>query len=598
MATRAESNGRTNERPYYEMVASLSAQLSSLPTTNTSQGIDQALRVVAESLPAERVSLYLRSPDATSYVEVACSSTIAGQSVRAVDMESFTAKEGIEGFSLSDFPWLAGQLGKAESVCWADVSELPEMARAERSLFRATDTESLLFVPMLAQGVLLGFLKADAIGAPRQWPAEAPALTRVVLDMLGNMLERARGAAKLARTEERLQTTQRLETVGRLASGIAHDFNNYLTAIFGYGELLSLEFEDDPRGKDEIQEILHAADRASELVEQILSFSRAKSDDAKILDLNSVVAMLAKIVGRIVGESVDVDYQLGADIGAVRVDAVRLDQVVLNLVSNARDAMSPSGGRLTLATNDVRVDDSRRVQLTLGDAAEQYEVYVPAGLSRGPYVVMSVADTGSGMDDQTRERLFEPFYTTKNEGRGTGIGLATVAGIVEACGGAIAVESEIGVGSTFHLFFPAVKEAAVMRTRDYASHALMSGSGETVLLVESEAIVRGLFEKVLTRCGYSVHAVEDGPAAISFCQTRDGPIHLFMTDLAMPRLCGREIANQILEMRPEIRVLFTSGYTEESLRSEGVLDDSTHIVEKPFAVHALAEKMRRALEPD
>lgn len=600
--TPASPAARTGENPrsYCEAVSRLSGQFADLPAANAGKGVDDALRLITLSLPADRAALYLRTGDATSFVEIACFGQEPGDVMRTGDFDALIGSGDIEGFCLGDYPWLAGQLGKSELVCWHSVEDLPEIADAERSFFRSGKLASLLFVPMISHGVLVGFLKVDSAKLTRLWPSESRALTRVVLDMVSGLLERKRKDRVLADTEARLQTTQRLEVVGRLASGIAHDFNNYLTAILGYGELLSLEFSEDARGRDEIHEIRRAADRAAALVEQILGFSRAKIRDPKLLDLNSVVALLAKIVDRLAGETVDVVYQLGLEIGPVRVDPARFDQIILNLVANARDAMAPDGGLLTIATQAAQVDGTTPVSLDLdprpGCEGEALKVQPPTGLAPGSYIVLSVLDTGCGMSEATRAHLFEPFYTTKSEGRGTGIGLATVAGIVEGCGGSIVVESEIDVGSAFHLFLPIANAEAASQEPEEASREIALARGETILLVEPECVVRGLLQRLLNRWGYEVLAVEDGPAALRVCNEHRGPIHLVMTDLAMPHLCGREIAEQITHTRPSIRVLFTSGYSAQALQDEGAWDASRPIVEKPFAMHTLAGKVREALE--
>jgi signal transduction histidine kinase/CheY-like chemotaxis protein len=578
----------------------LSLQFADLPAANAGEGVDEALRLISQSLPADCVALYLRTGDATSFVEIARFGQAPGDLMRIEDLDALAGSAVIEDFCLGDYPWLAGQLGKSELVCWHSVEDLPEIADAERSFFRSGKLASLLFIPMMSHGVLVGFLKVDSAKLTRLWPSESLALTRVVLGMVSGLFERKRNDRILADIQARLQTTQRLETVGRLASGVAHDFNNYLTAILGYGELLTLEFGEDAPGRDEIDEIRRAADRAAALVEQILGFSRAKMCDPKLLDLNSVVALLAKIVNRLAGETVDVVYQLGVEIGPVCIDPARFDQVVLNLVANARDAMAPSGGLLTIATHAAQVDGITPVSLALdphpGCEGKVLSVQPPIGLAPGSYVVFSVLDTGCGMSETTRARLFEPFYTTKRDGRGTGIGLSTVAEIVAGCGGSIVVESEIDVGSAFHLFLPIANADAVEQGVEEGSREIALAQGETILLVEPECVVRGLFERLLTRWGYEVLAVEDGPGALQVCATHRGPIHLVMTDLAMPHLCGREIAEQVAHTRPSIRVLFTSGYSAQALQDEGAWDASRPVVEQPFALHSLAAKVREALE--
>lgn len=589
---------RPSEQPLHEVVASLSARLLDLPSANVGQGIDEALRQMGESLPADRVTLYLRTADATSYAEIARHSQQPGDGIRASDPDVLATQTGIEVFTLAEYPFLATQLSKAESLLLRSVDDLPAEALVERALFRDPRTASLLFVPMVSHGALVGFLQVEALGAPRRWAPEAPALVRIVVDMLTNLLERKRSQEKLAQIEDRLQTTQRLEIVGRLASGIAHDFNNFLTAILGYGELLSYEFDGDPRGHEEIGEIRNAAERASGLVEQILGISRAKNHDSKVLDLNSVLATLAKIVDRVAGDDVNVAYSFGADLASARVDPANFDQLILNLVTNARDAMSPEGGLLTIATNAARVASGTKVGLDVGRESGPLEVQPPVGLAPGDYVVMSVLDTGAGMTEETRTRLFEPFYTTKRRGRGTGIGLSSVAGIVEGGEGAIAVESELGSGSAFHVFLPVASESAVSIERTAAQPDLATGNGETLLLVEPEPLVRGLMERVLGNGGYSVLCAKDGKEAIGICKDHKGPIHLLIANLSMPRLCGREIAQQISNARPSVRVLFTSQYSEQALREKGVWNSPATVVEKPFAVHVLVDQVRAALQTD
>jgi signal transduction histidine kinase len=589
---------KEGRRGFCEVVATLSGQFADLPACNAGEGVDEALRQIALSLPADRTALYLRTPDAMSFVEIARFGLAAGEVMRAGDPDELAASEdvdGIEGFCLTDYPWLAGQLGKSESVCCHSIRDLPEIAGAERSLFRNARFTSLLFVPMISHGALMGFVRVDSGKLARPWPSDSLSLTKIVLDMVSGLLERKRSEQAVADTQERLQTTQRLEVIGRLASGIAHDFNNYLTAILGYGELLSLELEEQDLGLEEIREIRRAADRASTLVEQILGFSRAKSHDPKLIDLNSVVAILAKIIDRLAGDEVEVVYQLGDEIAAVEVDPSRFDQVIMNLVANARDAMYPSGGLLTIATNEVRIEEFSVVALDLAGTGESVRVQAPAGLVAGSYVVLSVLDTGCGMSEATRERLFEPFYTTKRAGRGTGIGLSTVAGIVEGCGGSIVVESQIDRGSAFHLFLP-VANAVAEHESEAGSSEIALGRGETILLVEPECVVRGLLERALTRWGYQVLAVEDGPGALRVCSDYQGPIHLVMTDLAMPHLSGREIAEQVADVMPGVCVLFTTGYSAQALQDEGTWDASLPVVEKPFAMQTLSAKVREALD--
>jgi signal transduction histidine kinase len=473
--TRLAKQLRTGELPLHEVVASLSSRLLDLPETNVGQGIDEALNALSVSLPADRVTLYLRAADSVSYVEVAKTSQIAGAGLYVGDPDGTSNESALEAFALADYPFIAAKMCKGEALELRSVDDLPGEATRERSLFRAPRTGSLLFVPMVSHRALVGFV---AIEAPRRWAPEAPSLVRVVVDMLANLIERKRNHDRLQKIEDRLQKTQRLEIVGRFASGIAHDFNNYLTAILGYGELLSCELDADWRGQEEVNEIRNAAGRASLLVKQILGFSRPKKHDLKILGLNSALASLGNIVDRVAGDDVEVTYCFGTDLANARVDPVNFDQLVLNLVTNARDAMAHEGGRLTIATNSATCSSGAAVTLDVGSADGALDVEAPVGLASGNYVVMSVLDTGAGMTDETRVRLFEPFFTTKERGRGTGIGLSSVAGIVEASEGGIVVASELGVGSTFHMFFPVADKAEVSHERSAPQPPIMTSSGK------------------------------------------------------------------------------------------------------------------------
>ncbi len=573
----------------HEVVAQLSASLADTPGDRLGEAIDTTLRTLTFALPADRVTLHLRSTDASTWIEVATASTVRGADRLAGDFENRCATEAgeaFDGFAPSDFPVLATQLAKGECVCWRNTEALPLEADAERSLFRG-DVASLFFVPMISHGALTGFLEVSALGVPRHWAAEVPSLTRVVVDLVGSALARKRSDERAARTEARLQKTQRLEIVGRLASGIAHDFNNYLTAILGYGELLADDVPPGEAGSEELAEIRNAAERASTLVDQLLGFHREKGIAPRALELGSVVAPLAKIIDRVAGDEIDVVYQLAEGLDPVVVDPSRFDQVVLNLVANARDAMASDGGLLEVTT---------RPALIAADGHCELDVEAPAGLPSGAYVVLTISDTGCGMSESTAARLFDPFFTTKRAGRGTGIGLSTVANIVEACGGAIRVESRLGHGSSFHVFLPVAAAETNSDTAAATPHAIARGDGQTILLVESEAVVRGLFERLFEGFGYRVLAMDSAPAALEASAQHNGPIHLLVTDLGMPRGFGRELAEQVSRIRPGIRVLFTSSHREQILVDEGVWDRSAPLVEKPFARHELAARVREALD--
>jgi len=561
-----------------------------MPGERISESIDATLGAILETLVANQVTLHLRAADATSWFEAATASLTPGQHVGAGDFEAraaLGASERFEGLPLADYPVLATRLAKGENVCWLSEAALEPDAEAERELFRFADASALLFVPLLAHGALTGFFEIRTTGAPPSWGEETPSWVRVVADLLSGAIARKQVEARLADAEARLQTTGRLEIIGRLASGIAHDFNNYLTAINGYAELLSYELDAGEQAGEELGEIRNAADRATMLVDQILGFHREKGVTPRALELGSIVAPLAKIIDRVAGERIEVVYHLADDLDPVAVDPSRFDQVVLNLVANARDAMAKTeGGVLTVATRPVRVDDGLCAKL---------ECAAPSGLQDGDYVVLTVGDTGCGMTEEVRSRLFDPFFTTKRAGRGTGIGLTTVNSIVEGCGGAIRVESEVGRGSSFQVFLPVATPQWEASAEVDRAQGVARGQGQTILLVEGESVVRGLFERLFASFGYRVICASDSAAALETCARHEGPIHLLVTDLGMPRGLGRELAEQISRARPGIRVLFTSSHREQVLVDEGVWDRSAPLVEKPFAVHELAARVRDAL---
>lgn len=585
LAKRSPGAGQT----LAEVVAQLSARLLETPSEDIGLAIDSTLRALREQLPADRVTLHLRSADASSWIEVARSSGLAGDEMLAGDFEARCAEEaseGFEGFELSAYPVLATTLSKGDVVLWRNEEALPAEAERERTLFREHDVASLLVAPMIHHGALIGFLEVAALSVPRPWSEDAAPMSRIIVDLLAAAIARKRSATQLDETRRRLQTTERLEIIGRLASGIAHDFNNYLTAILGYGELLDEELGGNDVAREELGEICNAAERASTLVEQILGFHRQKGVEPRPLDLASIVAPLAKIIDRVAGDEIDVVYRLDEGLDPVVVDPSRFDQVVLNLVANARDAMAEKGGRLTVETRGARIEPAGVCSLPIEP---------PAGLTEGRYIVLGVRDTGCGMDDETRARLFDPFFTTKRAGRGTGIGLSTVAKIVEECGGAIRVESEPGRGSGFHVFLPAAGEVDPRVAVKPAAREIARGAGETILLVETEPVVRGLFARLFESFGYRVLAADTGSRALETCANHRGPIHLLVTDLGMPRASGRELARQAALARPGLRVLFTSSHREQVLVDEGVWDRSAPLVEKPFARHELATRAREAL---
>jgi nitrogen-specific signal transduction histidine kinase/ActR/RegA family two-component response regulator len=379
--------------------------------------------------------------------------------------------------------------------------------------------------------------------------------------------------------EEQLRQVQKMESIGTLAGGIAHDFNNLMTAVTGYSELALRSLSPDDPLRPRIEVIKGAGERAAGLTRQLLAFSRKQMLQPKVLDLNSVVTGIAQMLPRVIGEHIDLRYRLGESLGQIKADPGQIEQVIVNLAVNARDAM-PGGGWLTIKTENVHF--TRR--FGRGDLT----------VEPGHYVLMAVSDTGSGMDHETQEHIFEPFFTTKEVGKGTGLGLSTVYGIIKQSGGSLLVYSEVGKGTSFKIYLPRVDEI-VENDESVADAANLTGR-ETVLLVEDEEVVRNLSKEILETYGYSVLVAANGREGLSLGKEFQGPIDLVITDVIMPLMSGPEMAEGLRMSRPDTRVLFMSGFTDEAIVHHGVLDENVFFLQKPFSPEALASKTREVLD--
>jgi two-component system, cell cycle sensor histidine kinase and response regulator CckA len=379
--------------------------------------------------------------------------------------------------------------------------------------------------------------------------------------------------------EQQLLVAQRMEAVGRLAGGVAHDFNNLLTVITNCTSLVLEQFTRDDPMRADLQEVAKAAEHAAKLTRQLLAFSRRQVFELEILDLNQVVCGMDKMLRRLIGEDIELGVELAPDLGNVSVDRGQIEQVLMNLVVNSRDAL-PTGGAVKMCTHNVNVGE-----------ADVTEHGVP---QPGPYVVLEVTDNGCGMAEATKARIFEPFFTTKEVGKGTGLGLATVFGIVQQCGGNIWVYSEPGNGTTFRIYLPQADEV------EPSSHEVivpMTLEGtETILLVEDQDEVRQVALHILRRYGYHVIEARNAGEALLTCERHPRAIHLLLTDVVMPQMNGRELAERLLKIRPDMRVLYMSGYTEDAIVRHGVLDSGIAYLQKPFEPEKLARRVREVLE--
>lgn len=378
--------------------------------------------------------------------------------------------------------------------------------------------------------------------------------------------------------EGQLRQSQKMEAVGRLAGGVAHDFNNALAVITGYGDLLQLQLSSNDPLRKHAEEIAKAGRRAATLTRQLLGFSRKQVINPVVLDLNSVIDELENMLRRLIGEDIQVSFKRERRLGRVKIDPGQVEQILMNLAVNARDAM-PMGGRLCIETANAELDETYARQ----------NVYVKPG----SFVMLSVSDTGSGMDKHTQAHIFEPFFTTKDPGKGTGLGLSTVYGIVKQNQGYIQVYSELGRGATFKVYFPLVEEEmqAILPTAEPS----LPGGMETVLLVEDEEALRKLARTCLESRGYYVLEAAEAASATEIAQRHAGEIDLLLTDVVMPGVSGRELAHRLAELRPSLKVLYMSGYTGDLVARHGVLDPGILLLEKPFTLHSLLTKVRQAL---
>jgi signal transduction histidine kinase/ActR/RegA family two-component response regulator len=404
-------------------------------------------------------------------------------------------------------------------------------------------------------------------------------LQRANQELQREMNERRKTEEALRWSEEQLRQSQKLEAVGRLAGGVAHDFNNLLTVILSYSELLLQQVGPDDPKRPEVEEIERAGTRAASLTRQLLAFSRQQVLQPRVLDLNAVLSDLARMLQRLIGEDIDLVTASSPDLGRIQADPGQVEQVIMNLAVNAQDAM-PDGGKLTIETANVDLDE---------------DYTLARDLRPGPYVLLAVSDTGCGMSPDVKARIFDPFFTTKEVGRGTGLGLATVHGIVRQSEGYIEVYSEIGHGTTFKVYLPRVTDASQPLPVRSRPSAAMNGE-ETVLIVEDEEAIRRVLAVSLRLHGYHVLEAADGSEAVALLRRDDQRVHLLVTDVIMPLMSGPELAHAATRELPDLRVLFISGYTDRALIHQGLRQPGTAFLQKPFTPETLALKVREVLD--
>jgi signal transduction histidine kinase/CheY-like chemotaxis protein len=398
---------------------------------------------------------------------------------------------------------------------------------------------------------------------------------------IGQFGERARAEEALRHTQAQLLQSQKMEAIGRLAGGVAHDFNNLLTVIRGYSELILARMGQEDSARRDMEEVKKAADRAAGLTKQLLAFSRRQLVSAKVVDLNAIVMNMDGMLRRLVGEDIiELWTDLEPEVWPIKADSGQIEQVVMNLAVNARDAM-PTGGRLTIETRNVTITKGTRQEKVI--------------LEEGPYVMLVLKDSGHGMSEEVQSHLFEPFFTTKESGKGTGLGLSTVYGIVKQSGGTIGFESQPGHGTTCKIFFPRVTEPA-QEAEPVQKGASRSHGQETILLVEDDPSVRGLVHETLRMNGYHVLVARHGIEALLVGTRHMEPIHLLLTDVVMPQMSGPEVAEKLTALRPEVKVLYMSGYPDHPVFKKGEVIQNTNFLQKPFTLTLLMQKVREVLD--
>jgi signal transduction histidine kinase len=563
-ASRAVESGRAllETRARQQAAVAELGQLA-LADTSASELIDVAAKAVAHTLAMDFVTVLERLPDGKTF------QLRSGVGWDERFFGSFTLP--IEDGSQAGHTLLGNEPVIIED--WSRETRFPLP-----NGFREREVASGLSVVIQGGSEPYGVFEAHS-KIRRRYSHDDVHFLQSVANLLTLAIRREKADEALRESEEALRQAQKMEAIGRFAGGIAHDFNNLLTAISGYNRILLRRMEPSDPGRQDAAEIERAAERAAELTQQILAFSRRQVLQPEVLDLNAVIRKTKGMLGRIIGEDIALSIELAPDLAAIRADPGQIEQVLMNLAANARDAM-PRGGRLEIETANADL------------SAE--EVVALGSLERGPYVRLTIADTGVGMSEETRAQIFDPFFTTKDVSEGTGLGLSTVHGIVSQSGGGITAASEPGRWTRFVIHLPRCEEAPASYGAP-ATTGLALGN-ETVLLVEDDPRVRRLTRRMLEDLGYEVLEAEDGVRALALAQDYTEALPLMVTDVIMPALGGGELVERMNAIHPETRVVFVSGYPDDALGQHGVLPPGAAFLPKPFTQEELAQKLRDVLD--
>ena len=474
--------------------------------------------------------------------------------------------------------WLIDMLHTNNAVNHADIEDIPDPET--RQYFREHRTKAVLAVPLFAGGRFFGWIGLDECVSPRHWLEEDQAILHSICRIIDGVGERKRAEAEREQLQAQLTQAQKMESVGRLAGGVAHDFNNMLSVILGRTELAQRFVDSTQPLGTHLAAIRKAAEHSAEVTRQLLAFARKQPVTPKVLDLNATVTSMLGMIRRLIGEHIDLAWHPDTQVLPVRIDPSQIHQILVNLCVNARDAIVDTG-RITIETGFIVLD-------------EAYCASHP-GCVAGDYVQLSVSDDGCGMDKQTLVHVFEPFYTTKALGKGTGLGLAMIYGIVKQNRGFIDVSSETGQGTRFAIYLPPHRGTMDQCTERIDSDESIRGHRQTILLVEDDSAILELATLMLQELGYTVLSTESPAEAIQLIETHPGRINLLITDVVMPEMNGRDLAAHLRTLRPNLHCLFMSGYTADIIAKHGIVDEGVHFIRKPFTIHQLGTAVRRLL---
>lgn len=557
---------------FEELITSLSTQLLSLPPDAVDTGVQEALRAIGEFARVDRAYVFRFTSNgaAMDNTHEWCASEIPAM----IEM--------MQNLPLEAFPWWTDRLLRAcETIHVPDILELPPEAEAEKVTLIEQGVKSVLCLPMIYEGRVAGFLGFDSVRTNKTWPESDVALLRIAGEIIVSALERKRAEESRRALELQLVQARSLENVARLAGGVAHDFNNLLAVILNYASILQAELADGQQ-REKMGELYEAARRAADLTRQLLLVGRRHIVEPMLLDLNTVVTALDRLIRQAIGESIQLRLELDNDLGLVRMGLPQLEQVILNLTMNARDAM-PRGGVIVIETSEMDIDPSY---------AARFIDVKPAR-----YLRLRVTDTGAGMTPEVAARAFEPFFTTKDK-KGTGLGLSTVHGIVKHAGGHVVLVSERNVGTTVDVFLPVVRDGVAADIRPASAAEAPRGRGETVLVVEDSANVRKLVSAMLRSNNYQVLDAPTAADALEILQRERGAIDVLLTDVIMPQMSGRDLALRARDDYGLSRVLYMSGYDDEIIAHQGSLAPETQLLKKPFLEAELLRALRAVIDRD